>query len=298
LRHHRGPIAATLLAGLLWGSSFVVVKLGLRSIDPYWFVLLRFTTAAVVAVSYAAATGRLRVVGHLLRDPLVVWLGITNGIGFVFQFQGQTMTTAGKAALFVNSSTILVAIASRFLFRERFTPAKGAAVVVGMAGVFLVTTGGSLRFTAGPELVGDLLVIAGAVVWTAFILLDKRIVESREIDVRALTAAMVTVTALTALPVAIVLGDGGPPSLDARLWVVVYTALFCTVLPFLLWTWGLKSITATSSCVILLVEIVFALALAAVAFGERLTPGATVGAALIVGAVLLVSRDTSPGGSQ
>lgn len=298
MRHHRGPIAATLLAGLLWGSSFVVVKLGLRSIDPYWFVLLRFTTAAVVAVSYAAATGRLRVVGHLLRDPLVVWLGITNGIGFVFQFQGQTMTTAGKAALFVNSSTILVAIASRFLFRERFTPAKGAAVVVGMAGVFLVTTGGSLRFTAGPELVGDLLVIAGAVVWTAFILLDKRIVESREIDVRALTAAMVTVTALTALPVAIVLGDGGPPSLDARLWVVVYTALFCTVLPFLLWTWGLKSITATSSCVILLVEIVFALALAAVAFGERLTPGATVGAALIVGAVLLVSRDTSPGGSQ
>ena len=158
MSHHRGPIAATAVAGLLWGSSFVVVKLGLRSIDPYWFVLLRFTTAAVIALSYAAATGRLRAVGRLLRSPLVIWLGVSNGIGFALQFKGQTLTTAGKAALFVNSSTILVAVASRFVFRERLAPAKVAAIVVGMIGVLLVTTGGVFRLTVGPELTGDLLV--------------------------------------------------------------------------------------------------------------------------------------------
>jgi drug/metabolite transporter (DMT)-like permease len=294
MRLLRGPVVATVAAGLLWGSSFVVVKQGLRSIDPYWFVFLRFATAAVIATSYAALTGRLRLVGRLLRDPLVVWLGVTNGIGFAMQFRGQVLTTAGKAALFVNSSTILVAIASRFVFRERFTPAKTAAVLVGMIGVFLVTTGGTLRFTPGPELTGDALVFAAAVIWTAFILLDKRIVGSGDVDVRALTAAMVTVTALTALPVAAALGRGWPQPLDSRLWVVAYTAVFCTVLPFLLWSWGLKSISATSSCVILLVEVVFALVLAALVFGERLAPGAMGGAALIMGAVLLVSREPRP----
>ncbi len=298
MSQRRAPIAATALAGLLWGSSFVVVKLGLRSIDPYWFVLLRFATAAVIAVSYAALTGRLRTLGRLLRDPLIVWLGVSNGIGFALQFKGQTLTTAGKAALFVNSSTILVAIASRYVFRERFTPAKVTAIALGMIGVFLVTTGGALRLTAGPELTGDLLVLAAAVLWTAFILLDKRIVASGEVDVRALTAAMTTMTALTVLPVALVLGHGGPPPLDGRLWVVVYTAVLCTVLPFLLWSWGLKSISATSSCVILLIEIVFALALAALVFGERLTPGAMGGAALIMGAVFLISRGDAPGTSD
>ena len=93
----------------------------------------------------------------------------------------------------------------------------------------------------------------------------------------------------------LVLGHGGPPVLDRRLWVVGYTAVFCTVLPFLLWSWGLKRIPATSSCVILLIEIVFALVLAAVVFGERLTPGAMFGALLIMGAVLLVARETRAG---
>ena len=67
------------------------------------------------------------------------------------------------------------------------------------------------------------------------------------------------------------------------------------MLPFLLWSWGLKRIPATSSCVILLIEIVFALVLAAVVFGERLTPGAMFGALLIMGAVLLVARETRAG---
>ncbi len=288
----RGPVFATVLAGLLWGSSFVVVKHGLRSIDPYWFVFLRFATAAVIAVTYAALTGRLLAVGRLLRDPLVIWLGVSNGIGFAMQFQGQTLTTAGKAALLVNSSTILVAIASRFVFRERLTPAKIAGVALGMLGVILVTTGGSFRIAPGPEFTGDVLVFAAAIIWTAFILLDKKIIASGNVDIRALTAAMVTLTSVTVLPAALMLGRGGPPPFDARLWVVGYTAVFCTVLPFLLWSWGLKSISATSSCVILLIEIVFALALAAVIFGERLSPGAMAGAALIVCAVLLVSWET------
>ncbi|MCD4690511.1 DMT family transporter, partial [bacterium] len=276
-------MAATALAGLLWGSSFVVVKHGLRSIDPYWFVLLRFSAAAVLAVAYAAVSGRLREVGRLLRHPLVIWLGISNGIGFALQFNGQTLTTAGKAALFVNSNMVFVAIASCFVLRERFTRAKAAAVVVGMLGVFMVTTGGSLRFTPGPELAGDMLILTAAVVWTVFVLLNKELASSDHVDLRALTAAMVTLTALTALPLALVFGRGGPPALDGRLWVVGYTAVFCTVLPFFLWTWGLRSISATSSCVILLVEIVFALVLAGLVFGERLVPGAMVGAAMIVG---------------
>ena len=110
-------------------------------------------------------------------------------------------------------------------------------------------------------------------------------------DVRALTAAMVIVTAVIALPVALVFGRGGFPRPSVELWTVPYTAVFCTIAPFFLWTWGLKRITATTSSIVLLTEVVFALALAAVLLGERLSPGALAGSVLILGAVALASRD-------
>lgn len=288
MKSTRGAVLSTLIAGLLWGSSFTVVKIGLRTIDPYWFVFFRFAAAAVVALAVSAASGRLGRVYRYLRDPLVIWLGVSNAAGFVFQFRGQTLTTAGNTALLVNSSTIFVALASRFVFREPFGPMKVLSVVAGMAGVFLVSTGG--RMSLGSS-TGDLLVIVAALLWTAFILLDKKIVGQRDVDVRALTAAMVVITAAAALPVALVFGARGVPSPSIEWWTVPYTAVLCTVVPFLLWTSGLRFITATTSSVIMLAEVVFALALAALLLGERLSPMALVGSVLILLGVALVSRD-------
>jgi drug/metabolite transporter (DMT)-like permease len=291
LRQLRSAVVATLAAGLLWGSSFSVIKIGLRSIDPYWFVVFRFAFAAVVALAYAAATRRLGDVAALLRRPLVIWLGVTNAAGFIFQFKGQTLTTAGNAALLINSCTIFVAIASRFVFRERFGPLKVLAVAAGLAGVVLVTSGGRPSFATGASFHGDLLILVAAFLWTFFILLDKKIVGGRDVDVKALTAAMVVVTAAAALPAAVVFGAGRVPGLTQEWWAIPYTAVFCTVIPFFLWTWGLRVVTATVSSVIMLTEVVFALALAALILGERLAPAGVVGSLLIMAAVVLASRE-------
>ncbi len=287
----RGAVLATLAAGLLWGSSFAVVKIGLRSIDPFWFVFLRFAVASVLALLVSASMGRTAKVLALLKNPLVIWLGVSNAAGFVFQFKGQTMTTAMNAALLINTSTIFVAIASRIVFRERFGPMKVLAVLIGLAGVFLVTTGGRPALAGGPALRGDLLVVTAAFLWTFFILLDKKIITTQGMEVRALTAAMVTVTAAAALPIALIFGKGGFPGPSVELWTVPYTAVLCTVAPFFLWTWGLKHITATTSSVVLLTEVVFALTLASLLLGERLSPIAFVGSALILAAVALASRE-------
>jgi drug/metabolite transporter (DMT)-like permease len=237
-------------------------------------------------------TGRTRKVLELLRNPLVIGLGVSNAAGFVFQFKGQTMTTAANAALLINASTISVAIASRLVFRERFGSLKVLAVIVGTLGVFFVTTGGRPSMAGGPALTGDLLVVVAALLWTFFIVLDKKIVNDIGPDVRALTTAMVTITAAAALPIALLFG-GDMTGPSGSWWPVPYTAVFCTIVPFFLWTWGLKRISATTSCVVLLIEVVFALVLAAVLLGERLAPSGFLGSALILTSVVLVSRDRS-----
>ena len=291
MRGSRGALLATLVAGLLWGSSFTVIKIGLRVLDPYWFVFFRFALASLLTVAACVLAGRSAQVRALLRNPLVIWLGVSNAAGFVFQFKGQTMTSASNAALLINASTIFVAVASRIVFRERFGPLKVLAVLAGMAGVFLITTGGRPSLAGGVALKGDLLVLIAAFLWTFFFLLDKKIIASRGVDFRALTAAMVTVTAITTLPVALIFGRGGIPAPSVELWALPYTAVFCTVAPFLLWTWGLKRITVTTSSVVLLTEVVFALALASAVLGERLSTMGVVGSVLILAAVALASRD-------
>lgn len=292
MKGRKGAVIATLAAGLLWGSSFVVVKVGLSDLDPYWFVFLRFSAAALVAVAAAAASGRLREALGLLKHPLVIWMGVSNAAGFVLQFKGQTLTTAGKAALLVNSNTIFVAIASWFVLRERLGPVKTLGVAVGMAGVFLVTTGGRATLAGGGTMLGDLLVLGAAVVWTVFVLLNKRVVVAHHADIRALAAAMLVITAAASLPAALILARGRFPEFGWGMWPVAYTAVLCTVIPFALWTWGLRFISATASSVILLTEVVFAMALAALVLGERQPAGALWGGLLIGVAVLLASLDS------
>lgn len=289
MRGRKGAVIATLAAGLFWGSSFVVVKIGLSDLDPYWFVFLRFSAAALVAVAAASFAGKHRETLRLLRHPFVLWLGVTNAAGFVLQFKGQTLTTAGKAALLVNSNTIFVAVASWFVLRERLGPLKTLGIAIGMAGVFLVTTGGRVSLVGGPAAAGDLLVLGAAVVWTAFVLLDKRLVAAHHVDILALSAAMLLVTAAASLPPALLFAPGRAPDLGWDLWPVIYTAVLCTVIPFALWTWGMKFISATASSVILLVEVIFATTLAALVLGERLPAGALWGGLLIGVAVLLAS---------
>jgi drug/metabolite transporter (DMT)-like permease len=289
----RSAVVATVVAALFWGSSFSVIKIGLRSINPYWFVFLRFAFASIVACTVVCLVGKRRDVIALIRRPAVLFLGVTNALGFLLQFKGQTLTTAGNAALLINVCTIFVAIASRYVFRERFGIAKIIAVCLGMFGVFLVTTGGRLSITFDSAFRGDMLVMGAAGMWTFFIILDKLIVSGQDVDVRALTAAMVTITAATALPAALLLGRGEFPRLTGEWWAIPYTSIFCTVIPFFLWTWGLRFITATTSSVVMLSEVVFALALAAMLLGERLSAGALLGSALIMLAVVLASRETT-----
>lgn len=69
----------------------------------------------------------------------------------------------------------------------------------------------------------------------------------------------------------------------------MYTAVFCWVIPYYLWVKGLKHISAVTSSVVLLTEVIVAVAIATVALGEVLTVISGVGAIFIIIAIILVS---------
>ena len=77
-----------------------------------------------------------------------------------------------------------------------------------------------------------------------------------------------------------------PPSVWLSLWGL---ALLCTYLAYLAYSAGLRHLPATRASVIASLEPVVAALLAALLFGEQLSPLALGGAALVIGAALLLS---------
>ncbi len=285
-------ILLTLLASLLWGSSFVVNKLGLDGgLDPVMFTLLRMILAAAITTALVARTPHRALRWFL--DWRILVLGLSNAGGFLFQYLGQGQTSSSHAALLANAGLPLVVLLGWWLLRENLDPLRLVSVALTLVGALLIAL---WRAPGGGEasLRGDVLVGLSSATWATFIVLNRRLMQERPGELLPMTAAMYLWTVLATLPVAA--SRGFPlPERPAGWLAVAYTGIFCSVIPYLAWSHGLKTITAAASSVLLTLEIVFAVLLSMAILGESLGWGAVAGGVLILLGAALVSRDPSPG---
>jgi drug/metabolite transporter (DMT)-like permease len=151
----------------------------------------------------------------------------------------------------------------------------------------LLTTNGDLAGVGGGQLIGDLLYLVGAVFWAGYIVYAKKKTDQLEWDPVPLAAAIVTVTAVLLIPAA--LTAGMPHIGELSLWAIGYTGLLNTAVAFVLYQQGLKYLTASSSAVVLTLEIVVAVGISVVSLGEVLSGLAWVGTAMILASILTVS---------
>src|SRR6267142_3574685 len=130
--------AAYLSCCLLWGSTWMVIKLGLRDLPPFLFAGTRMLLAAAVLLPFAARAG-LREYDR--RDwGRVGFIGVLQiGLPYALLFAGQQWVPSALAAvLFATFPVWLVLIARLMLPGQPLTPRKIAAALLGIAGVFLL----------------------------------------------------------------------------------------------------------------------------------------------------------------
>jgi drug/metabolite transporter (DMT)-like permease len=287
MRKRTAPaLAQTALAAILWGTSFPVISVGLKGgLDPRTFVFLRFALAAPLMIGFAIALGK-KVLPLLLSKE--VWIiGAFNSVGFLCQFVGQQYTDASVAALLVNLSVVLAAAGGALFLGERFGVLKAVGITLAIVGTVLLTTNGSLAAVSQGQLLGDFLYLAGAVSWAGYIVYAKKKTDQLEWDPVPLAAGIVTVTAFLVLPAAITAGTVQVG--ESSLWAIVYTSLFNTAVAFVLYQQGLRYLSASSSAVVLTLEIVVAVAISVVFLGEVLSVLAWFGAATILSSIFMVS---------
>ncbi|HET6463227.1 MAG TPA: EamA family transporter [Candidatus Krumholzibacteria bacterium] len=123
---------------LIWGSTWMMIKIGLRGAPPLTSIAVRMTIAsAIVAVILALA--RIRVP----RDPRFVRLGIFVGffqviLPYAFVYYGEQRIPSGLAAVLYATFPLLVAVLARFWLASPLTARKLAGVAVGIVGVAVI----------------------------------------------------------------------------------------------------------------------------------------------------------------
>ena len=273
-------------AGILWGLTVPLSKLGLEWLGGGWLAVVRFAVAALPL----ALLARRRLRGAL--DPSVALAGALGyGVVILLQNAGIERTSVSHAALIVGATPVLVAGLTVLLGRSRGSAAAWASALAALAGVGLVAAGGG----GGSTPAGDALVALSVAGSAVFIVVQPGLLRGR--DAAAVTAVQLGAAALLALPVAAA-AEGLPPAPPsaAPVAAVVALALAGTLAAYWLFTWAQARVPAQlASAFINLEPLVGALAGVAV-FGDAFGFTQALGALAIVAAIALAAGAERRGG--
>ena len=283
-------VAGMVVATLLWGATFVVVRDSLVEIAPVELVAARFGVAALL---WAVVLGTRRVLsGPAPADA--VRAAILGGLasaaptaaGYLFQSIGLNDTSAGSSAFLTCAGILLAGFLAWPLLGQRPSPLLVGGILLGMAGSALLGLRGGLRLG-----VGEAWTLLGALAFALQIVAVARWIGRA--DPWLLAAIQTAGTALLVLPFA------GPlparlAALDATALVrLAYLAIAGSFVAPLLQVLAQRRIPPGRIGLLTALEPVFAL-LFAVTFGaERFEPRWWLGAGLILFAVLLVEGRSS-----
>lgn len=282
----RKAILFTVLAGLLWGTSFPLIKIGLMQIEPLTFVFLRFLIATLTVFSVMVVTKNVSF--NFNNKRLIVFLGIINGVAYLLQYVGMVYTFAFASSLFVNLSVVWVGLLSPMILKEHLGGKKVAGVLFSLLGVVLMTTNLDFESLNTIDITGNFLVIIAGILWAVFIIYNKPLVKKTNNLIQSMTWILLF-TMIPLLPTATSSIEEAF-TLSWNAWLIIfYTAILCWVVPYYFWLKGLKHISPVTSTIVLLTEIIVAIAISIIFLGEILTLISGIGAAFIIIAIFLVS---------
>lgn len=261
------PLAAFGVA-LAWSGGWIAGKLGVESAPPLEFSAIRFVIASgalaliVIATRTRVRTDRL---GPVILSAIFGYLGYN-----AFVFVGLTMAPASDAALIVPTTIpVLTAIAASF-FGERVTATKVAGFALATVGAALVIAAGQTGGEASSRrLLGDVLMLVGAVCWAIYTALGTITLRTRSpIEVVALAAP---IGSLLLIPLGFLeQGYRDVATWNASVWAdELFLALVGTVGSFTLFYWVVRRVGAGIASLSSYLVPFLTLAMAVVLLGDR-----------------------------
>jgi drug/metabolite transporter (DMT)-like permease len=271
----------------LFGSAFTGSKVLAGTVPPEVAALLRFGCGALVLLLWLGISGRG--FGLSARDWGRIALAGALGV-FAFNalfFWGLHLAPSIDGSLIVPVlSPVLTIAASALVLREGVSLARMIGLAVGVSGavVFLLGVGGH---SGGGRLVGDLVYVVGAVVWTAYILIGRRILVGID-PVKAIALATSVGSLMLAALAAPKLPSVTWSALSTGFWLnIVYLAIGPTTIAYVWFYRGIKAVGPANASIMMLLVPFFGATGGVLFLNETLSVVQAIGALLMLTGALL-----------
>jgi drug/metabolite transporter (DMT)-like permease len=190
-------LAAVIAANIIWGTTFVATKPLLDELPPATLATVRVMIALAVLVPILLMTGRAPALG---RGPAL--LGVVGvACFFLLQNMGLDRTSATNGALlqsFVPVATVMLAFVA---LGEALSIRRMIALALSVSGA-LIIVGFDSGLGSSVSLMGDLLILASALVLAGYFVLGRRLFA--ETDVLSLVAGTSVYSLIVLLPASMV----------------------------------------------------------------------------------------------
>ena len=269
---------ALLAVAASWGLAFVLMKDPIAKQNVNSFLFTRFSTAVIVMFLLKPNVIK-KFNRDILRKSFIA--GLFLGTGYIFQTLGLAIAGAAITGFITGLYVVTTPLIAWIVLRHRIDRYTWICVLIATIGLALLSLHG---WHVG---YGELLVLVSAIAFGAHIVALGH--WSNGLDSYAMTIIQLFACAVLTGIFSIV--QGYQPPADSTGWLVVlYTAVICTALAFMVQTWSQAHMSATKVAVILTMEVVFA-ALFAIWFGgESISVQAFIGGTLVLVAMFAIIK--------
>lgn len=280
-----GRPAIGALVAVAYAGCFVAIELGLAHAPPFRFAAGRALVAGLVLLGVSTLTGHGVAPPRRLRSWTLV-LGAILAVQYAAMFLSPGLAGAGLSSVLANTGPVLLVVLAALFLHERITWVTGIAVLLGTAGVVLITWPAS-DTGAGPGGIG-LLVPVGVAIGAA---LETLLLKWLDVG-KALLPVVAWQLILGALPLlaASAVTESAPvhwsPGFLAAL---AFLALPGTAMALALWYWLVQREPVSRLAAFMFMVPVAGLLLAWAVLGETVSSRQTLGLALALSGILLSS---------
>lgn len=278
-----------ILTSAIWGTTFISSKLLLQEgLSPAAIMILRFVLAYVLMLPFVKGKWFCK---SLKDELLMVLLGISGGsLYFLLENTALVYTQASNVAIIIAATPLLTMLTVNLLDRG-----KGASKrlygysLMSLAGVALVIFNGNFVLKLNP--IGDLLTFGAVVTWVIYSIIIAKVQE--RYSSWMITRKIFFYGVVTLLPYFLVEPWDVTWEMMSRPMVwgnIAYLGVLASLGCYMTWNIVIKRLGAVDATNYLYINPIVAMITANLLLGERITPLAIAGTALILVGVYLAER--------
>lgn len=266
---------------LIWGSTYLVIRIGTDTVPPVWSAVLRLAIAAPLYALIAFATRSRWPRGFALRAALVY--GFLNyGVDFALLYRGELEVSSGTAAILFATIPLTTALAAAWARIQPLRAREVLGALIGLAGVACVFSGELAR--GGPPLALAAIFVAAVAGALSGVALKMAPPQSTW-TANALGA---TVGLGVCCAVSLALGEQWTLPHGLAGWgPILYLVAAGNLVAYALFGWLITKWTVTRVNAMTLIIPLIAVSLGALIRSESIGSGAIVGALLVLAGVAL-----------